>query len=75
MSFEVWLAFVVTSAALLAIPGPTVLPVVSYALGAGRRSGLATGPRRPETLRLVHRIGGSCLIALGLLTAITRRAE
>jgi threonine/homoserine/homoserine lactone efflux protein len=44
MSFEVWLAFVVTSAVLLAIPGPTVLLVVSYALGAGRRSGLATVP-------------------------------
>lgn len=29
MSFEVWLAFVVTSAVLLAIPGPTVLLVVS----------------------------------------------
>lgn len=44
MPFELWLAFAVASAALLAIPGPTVMLVVSYALGAGRRSGLATVP-------------------------------
>jgi threonine/homoserine/homoserine lactone efflux protein len=42
MSFEHWLAFAVTAAIMLAIPGPTVLLVVSYALGQGRRSGLAT---------------------------------
>ena len=42
MSFDHWLAFAVTSAILVAIPGPTVLLVVSYALGQGRRSGLAT---------------------------------
>ncbi|HEV2674257.1 MAG TPA: LysE family translocator [Aliidongia sp.] len=42
MSFDHWLAFAVTSAIMLAIPGPTVLLVVSYALGQGRRSGLAT---------------------------------
>jgi threonine/homoserine/homoserine lactone efflux protein len=42
MSFDHWLAFAVASAIMLAIPGPTVLLVVSYALGQGRRSGLAT---------------------------------
>jgi threonine/homoserine/homoserine lactone efflux protein len=42
MSFDHWLAFAVTSAIIVAIPGPTVLLVVSYALGQGRRSGLAT---------------------------------
>lgn len=42
MSFEHWLAFAAASALLLAIPGPTVLLVVSYALGYGRRAAWAT---------------------------------
>lgn len=42
MSFELWLAFAAASAVVLLIPGPTVLLVVSYALGQGRRSALAT---------------------------------
>jgi threonine/homoserine/homoserine lactone efflux protein len=42
MSFETWLAFTAASCIMLAIPGPTVLLVVSYALGHGRRTGLAT---------------------------------
>lgn len=42
MSVEIWLAFVAASAVLLAIPGPTVLLVVAYALGQGRRAGMAT---------------------------------
>jgi len=42
MPFDHWLAFAAASAVMLAIPGPTVLLVVSYALGQGRRSGLAT---------------------------------
>ena len=44
MSWELWIAFVVASSALLAIPGPTVLIVVSYALGKGRRTAWATVP-------------------------------
>ncbi|WP_451992070.1 LysE family translocator [Azospirillum argentinense] len=42
MPIEAWLAFTAASAVLLIIPGPTILLVVSYALGQGRRSGLAT---------------------------------
>ena len=42
MSLEVWLAFVAASAALLLIPGPTVLLVVSHALSHGRRVALST---------------------------------
>jgi len=41
MSFDHWLAFAAASAIVVAIPGPTVLLVVSYALGHGRRSALA----------------------------------
>jgi threonine/homoserine/homoserine lactone efflux protein len=44
MSLEIWIAFALTSAVLLAIPGPTVMLVVSYALGRGRESGWATVP-------------------------------
>ena len=41
MSFETWIAFAVTSAVVVAIPGPTVLMVISYALGHGRRAAYA----------------------------------
>ncbi len=42
MTLATWLAFAVASTALLLIPGPTVLLVVSYALTQGRRIALAT---------------------------------
>src|SRR5260221_14070304 len=42
MTLDHWLAFAAASAILLAIPGPTVLLVISYALGHGRRSAYAT---------------------------------
>src|SRR5881227_2491786 len=40
MAVELWLAFVAASSILLVIPGPTVLLVVSYALGQGWRTAL-----------------------------------
>jgi threonine/homoserine/homoserine lactone efflux protein len=55
MSFEHWIAFVAAAAVLLAIPGPTVLLVVSYSLGHGRRVATAT-------------VGG---VALGDFTSMT----
>ena len=42
MSFELWLTFVAASTALLLIPGPTVLLVLSYALSQGRRVAVAS---------------------------------
>lgn len=42
MDLELWLAFVAASTALLFIPGPTVLLVLSYALSQGKRVALAT---------------------------------
>lgn len=42
MDFQLWLAFVAASIALLLIPGPTVLLVLSYAISQGRRVALAT---------------------------------
>ncbi|RKZ37937.1 MAG: LysE family translocator [Gammaproteobacteria bacterium] len=44
MSLELWITFVVASAVLLAVPGPTVMLVMSYALGRGNASGWATVP-------------------------------
>ncbi|MGB0681649.1 MAG: LysE family translocator [Magnetovibrionaceae bacterium] len=55
MPIDLWIAFALTSMAVLAIPGPTVLLVVSYAMGKGRGSGLYTVPG----------------VALGDLTAMT----
>lgn len=49
MPLDLWLAFMAASAALLLIPGPTVLLVLSYALSKGRgvavasAAGVATG--------------------------------
>mgnify|MGYP000926055718 CR=1 FL=1 len=40
MPFETWIAFVAASGILLMIPGPTVLLVLSYALGQGWRAAL-----------------------------------
>lgn len=40
MPLESWLAFTAASTVLLVIPGPTVLLVVSYALGQGWRTAL-----------------------------------
>ena len=44
MSLELWITFVIASSALLAVPGPTVMLVLSYALGRGRQTGWATVP-------------------------------
>lgn len=44
MPLELWISFALASATILAVPGPTVMLVVSYALQRGRRSGLATVP-------------------------------
>lgn len=42
MSIELWLTFVAASTALLLIPGPTVLLVLSYALSKGRSVAVAS---------------------------------
>ena len=38
MSLQLWLAFVVASAVVLIIPGPTILTVISYSVAHGRRA-------------------------------------
>ena len=42
MDLSLWLAFVAATMALLLIPGPTVLLVLSYAVGHGRRVAVST---------------------------------
>lgn len=42
MDVSIWLTFVAASTALLLIPGPTILLVLSYALSHGRKVALAT---------------------------------
>lgn len=59
MSFEHWLAFAAASSVMLAIPGPTILLVISYALGHGRRTtgatvaGVALGDFTPMTASML----------------------
>lgn len=40
MHFDLWIAFVAAATVLLAIPGPTILTVVSYSASHGRRATL-----------------------------------
>src|ERR1043166_2548873 len=66
MSVTAWLAFASASAILLALPGPTVLLVVSYALGHGRRSGMTTvagGALRDLTAMTASILGLGVLLA------------
>lgn len=42
MQLDLWLAFVAASTALLLIPGPTVMLVLSYALSQGRKVAVAS---------------------------------
>ena len=44
MSLELWIAFTIGSIVLLSIPGPTVMLVISYALGSGGATGWFTVP-------------------------------
>lgn len=75
MSFETWLAFAAVSATLVVIPGPTVLLVVSYALGQGWRAalpmavGVALGDFTAMTLSMLGLgvvLQGSAMLFLAL---------
>jgi threonine/homoserine/homoserine lactone efflux protein len=75
MAFDHWLAFAAASAVLLAIPGPTVLLVISYALGHGRRAawstvaGVALGDFTSMTASLVG-LGAVLAASATLFTAL-----
>jgi len=59
MPLELWLAYIATSAVVLAIPGPTILLVLSYSIAHGRKStfpvvaGVALGDSVAITLSLI----------------------
>jgi len=69
MEFHIWVAFVSASIALLLIPGPTVLLVLSYAVSQGKRVALATvgGVALGDFIGMSASLGG--LGALGLASA------
>jgi len=75
MSFEAWLAFTAASAILLIIPGPTILLVVSYALGQGWRTalpmavGVALGDFTAMTLSMLG-IGALLLASATVFTVL-----
>ncbi|MFO1106522.1 MAG: LysE family translocator [Amaricoccus sp.] len=75
MSFETWLAFTAASIVLLVIPGPTILLVVSYALGRGWRvaapvaTGVALGDLTAMTLSMLG-VGALLAGSAVLFTAV-----
>ena len=75
MTIETWLAFAAASSILLIIPGPTILLVVSYALGQGWRTalpmavGVALGDFTAMTLSMLG-IGALLLASATLFTVL-----
>lgn len=75
MTIEAWAAFAAASAVLLVIPGPTILLVVSYALGQGWRTalpmavGVALGDFTAMTLSMLG-IGALLMASATVFTAL-----
>ena len=75
MTFDTWLAFSAASTILLIILGPTVLLVVSYALGQGWRTalpmavGVALGDFTAMTLSMLG-LGALLATSATLFTAL-----
>ncbi|MBA8818178.1 lysine transporter LysE [Ochrobactrum sp. P6BS-III] len=75
MSLDVWLAFTAASIVLLIIPGPTVLLVVSYALGQGWKTafpmavGVALGDFTAMTLSMLG-VGALLAASATVFTAV-----
>ncbi len=73
MSFDLWLTFVAASTALLLIPGPTILLVLSYALSQGRAVAVATaaGVAFGDFVAMTASLLGLGAIVLASATAFT----
>ncbi|WP_306155052.1 LysE family translocator [Roseovarius sp. MMSF_3281] len=73
MSFDLWLAFVAASCALLLIPGPTVLLVLSYALSKGRSVAVASaaGVALGDFVAMSASLAGLGALVLASATAFT----
>lgn len=73
MDFTLWLAFCAASAALLVIPGPTILLVMSYALSQGRRVAVASaaGVAVGDTVAMSASLAGLGALVLASATLFT----
>lgn len=73
MSLDLWLTFVAASTALLLIPGPTVLLVLSYALSQGRRVAMAsaTGVALGDLIAMSASLAGLGALVLASATLFT----
>jgi threonine/homoserine/homoserine lactone efflux protein len=68
MGIELWLAFVAASVAMLIIPGPTILTVISYSVAHGRKANipLVAAVALGDSTALVF-----SLLGLGALLAVS----
>jgi len=73
MAIELWLAFVAASTALLLIPGPTVLLVLSYAISKGRSVAVASaaGVALGDLIAMTASLLGLGALVLASATAFT----
>ncbi len=73
MPLDLWLAFVAASTALLLIPGPTVLLVLSYALSQGKRVAVAsaTGVALGDLIAMTASLVGLGALVLASATLFT----
>ncbi len=75
MTLETWIAFAAATAVLLVIPGPTILLVISYALGQGWRTafpmavGVALGDFTAMTLSMLG-VGALLATSATIFTAL-----
>ncbi|MBV1894946.1 MAG: LysE family translocator [Rhodobacteraceae bacterium] len=73
MPFDLWLTFVAASVALLMIPGPTVLLVLSYALTKGRSVAIASaaGVALGDLVAMTASLAGLGVLVLASATLFT----
>lgn len=73
MPLDLWFAFVAASTALLLIPGPTVLLVLSYALSQGKRVAVAsaTGVALGDLIAMTASLAGLGALVLASATLFT----
>ena len=73
MPLDLWLTFVAASTALLLIPGPTVLLVLSYALSKGRSVAVASaaGVAAGDLIAMTASLMGLGALVLASATAFT----
>ncbi len=73
MDFQLWIAFVSASIALLLIPGPTVILVLSYALSQGRKVAVASaaGVALGDLIAMTASLAGLGALILASATMFT----